>query len=724
MKPVPQALRRLSDEQIIAILKTEREGSLGTNTSSDLSDQRIRALDYYMGDMWDEMPAEEGRSAAVSTDVQDVVEGVLPIILDVFTSGDKVVEFKPRGPNDEAAAAQETDAVNYVFFQENDGFLTLYTAIKDALIQKNCFVQWWMEEEEDRARERYEGLTADAFAMLTTDTEIEVVSQEQYQAVDPATQQPAQFFNAVVERVKNCKRAHIMAVPPEEVLVSKNARNIRDASYLAHVTMKPQADLIVLYPDFADVIREAPSGILTADNYEAFERQTVQDNEDQLMTTEDVNKDMRLIETVTHFTRLALEKDGIARRYRITTIGTKYDILDLQEVSNWAMASGTGIIMPHRLFGRSLADLTIDIQEIKTSLIRATLDNAYYANNQRVEIAETHAGENTIDDLLNNRVGGIVRTKMPGGINPLPAQPIGNWVQGTIEYFDSVKENRTGVSRYNQGLDADSLNHTATGITRIMDAAEMRIKLMTRIFAETLIVDMFRGLHQLLQEHGEEALDVKINGAWVKVDPREWKKRTHMSVTLPLGGIGKQQMLQFFSHMLDIQNAAVQQQGSGNGPLVSYQNIYNTLDKMTQLGGLKSVDPYFMKPGPPNPNAPPPPNPKMVEAQASAQATQATQQHQQQLDAAKAQTDLQLAQQKQAADQQRDAADFAHKTAMERAQFDHDSQMEQLKVGSQMRLEAFKTTEKMKLEREKADQTAALNRQQASLEAKPGVNNV
>src|SRR6185312_13161873 len=190
------------------------------------------------------------------------------------------------------------------------------------------------------------------------------------------------------------------AVPPEEVLVHKNARIMRDATYLAHVQYKPQADVIALYPEHEEIIRETPAGIIASDNAEAQERQTVQDNQDQLQTANDVNKDMRLLEIVEHYIRFALEKDGIARRYRVTTIGTKYDILDIQQLSDWPLATGTAIPMSHRLFGRSLADLVADIQEIKTSLVRATLDNAYYANNQRIEIAETHAGENTIDDLL------------------------------------------------------------------------------------------------------------------------------------------------------------------------------------------------------------------------------------------------------------------------------------------------------------------------------------
>lgn len=736
MKPVKKEQRALSDDEIVAILKAERFAALGTDTSSDLSEQRIQALDYYMGDMTSRLPAEDGQSAAVSTDVQDVVEGVLPIILDVFVSGDKVIEFKPIGPNDEAAAEQETDVVNHVFYQENDGFLTLYTAIKDALLQKNCFVKWWVEDDTDRSREAYTGLTQDAYGLIVADKDVEIVegSEEQYQDADPLTGQPATFYNCTVETKKNVKRFKIAAVPPEEVLVHKNARTTRDATYIAHVQFKPQADAIALYPKQEEIIRAAPSSTLAADNSEATERQTVQDNQDQLQTGDDANKDMRLIEIVEHYIRFALEKDKIARRYRVTTVGTKYDILDIQEVSQFQMATGTAILMSHRLFGRSLADLTIDIQEIKTSLIRATLNNAYYANNQRMEIAESHAGENTIDDLLNNRVGGLVRTKMPGGLNMLPAQPIGNWVMSTIEYFDSVKENRTGVSRYSQGLDGDSLNHTATGISRIMDAAEMRVKLMARIFAETLLVDIFRGLHQLIQEHSEEALTVKLRGQWVKVDPREWKNRRHMTISLPVGGLGKQQMIQFLMGVLTTQETIAEKTGT-NGPLVSLQNIRNTLDHIMKIAGFKTADPFFMQPGPPNPNAPPPPNPKMVEAQGKVQALKdATQakiagdqqqaQSDQQADAARFAHDQQMEYQKAAAQHQREVEEFQHKAALDKMKFEHEAAMEQFKAGVKLRLETHIADEKMKIEREKAEQAAALNRQQAALQREPGVNNV
>lgn len=711
MKPINNVL---GEAKLKVILQAERSAALGTSMSSDLSDQRIRAMDYYLGDMSTDMPAEDGQSSAVSTNVQDVVEGLLPIILDILTSGENVVEFTPLGPGDEDAAAQETDVVNHVFYQENDGFLILSTLVKDALLSKNCFVKWFMEEEEERTREHYKGLTEDAFAILTADKGVKVVKSETWEDVDPITQQPLKLFNAVAETTENVKRRCVAAMPPEEVLFSKNTRIVRTSPYWCHVSRKPQADVILQFPEKEAAIRAAPAAVVaSSDNSEANARQTVQDNQDSTQSTDDINTDMRLIEVAEHYIRLALEEDKVPRKYKITTTGTSYEILDIEEVASWPAATGTPIIMPHRLFGRAVADLVVDIQQINTALLRATLNNAYFANNQRTEVSETHASENTIDDLLNNRVGGIVRTKMPGGLNQLETQPIGHWILPVMEHMKEVQENRTGVSRYNQGLDGDSLNHTATGITRIMDAAEMRIKLIARTLAETLLVDMFRGIHEMVQENGEAQENMQLRGKWVTVDPREWKKRRHMKVTLPLGGASKQQLLQFFAQVMGIQKEVIAVQGGVDGPLISLKNIYNTAEQMTKLAGLKSVQPFFMEPPPPNPNAPKPPDPKMVEAQSKAQIGQQKMQADAQAGQQKLVMMHEMEQMKAALQHQRDADEFAHKQQLEQMQFQHDTQMEQLHAGLEMRLKAFEIQEEAKL-----------NQQQAALQSKQGVGNV
>jgi hypothetical protein len=709
MKPVN---KNIDMGRLRKVLEAQRSQALGSTVSSDLSEQRMRAYSYYIGDMSGDLPDIDGQSNAVSSDVQDVVEGLMPVVLDVLTSTDKLAEFTPTRAGDEPAAEQETEYVNHVFYQQNNGFLVLHNAIKDALLSKNGFVKWWMEKEETRERERYEGLTQDAFAMLAADTEVEFVDIEQYQQADPVTNAPATYYNATTECVRKYLRPKVEAFPPEEFLVSKSARTVQGADYLAHIMRKPQADVIELFPEKEDEIRAAPAALTQSDNSEAFNRQTIQDNQDGTQGDADTDDDMRLIEVAEHYIRLPLEEDGVARRYKITTVGTRYNVLDIEEVVAWPIATGTPIIMPHRFFGRAAADLAIDIQQIKTSLLRSTLNNAYFANNQRTEVSETHASENTIDDLLNNRVGGIVRTKMPGGLKPIETQPIGHWMVPIIEYVDGTTEKRTGLSKNTTGLDIDSMNHARTGaVGRIMDAAEMRVKLMTRVLAETLVVDIFRGVHGMLQQYSEEEGVAQLTGKWVTVNPREWKTRRHLKVNLPLGGMGRQQMLQFFSNVLGIQKEILQT--PDNGGMVTMPNVYYTIDHTMKLAGLKGAEGFFSQPQPPDPNAPKPPDPKMVEAQAKAAATQQQTQAQIAADQQKQHSEMLMEQFKLQMQRQRDEDEFKHKQQLDQMKFAHEAQMQKIQAVFDMKLEAFKAHEEMKI-----------NAQQAKLSAEKGVGSV
>lgn len=153
------------------ILQAERAAALSAMSSSDISTEREDALNYYMGNMNKDMPASAGRSRAVSTDVADTVEGMMPQLMDIFAGSDEVVRFEPIGPEDEDAAQQETDYVNHVFMQQNPGFMVLYSFVKDALLSKTGLVKVWWEEREQEERETYYDLTEQQFAMLSAAVE-------------------------------------------------------------------------------------------------------------------------------------------------------------------------------------------------------------------------------------------------------------------------------------------------------------------------------------------------------------------------------------------------------------------------------------------------------------------------------------------------------------------------------------------------------------------------
>lgn len=158
--------KKMEDDDVEALVGAARTDALATMSSGTLMEERAKAMDYYLGEMDDDMPAEEGRSRAVSTDVADVIEGLMPQLMDIFAGSDEVVRFEPVGPNDEDAAAQETDYVNHVFMQQNPGFMVLYSFIKDALLSKVGIVKVWWEESEQEQRDTFYDLTDDQYDLL------------------------------------------------------------------------------------------------------------------------------------------------------------------------------------------------------------------------------------------------------------------------------------------------------------------------------------------------------------------------------------------------------------------------------------------------------------------------------------------------------------------------------------------------------------------------------
>jgi hypothetical protein len=658
-----------------ALLSAERYDALSAMAASKLSDERASALNYYMGNMSKDMPAPDGRSKAVSSDVADTIEGLMPPLMEIFASGDEVVQFAPVGPEDVAAAEQETDYVNHVFMQQNPGFLVLHSFIKDALLSKVGVVKVWWECRDEVERETYLDQPDDAFALIVSQPGVEVVEHTEREipllvgsesvmaghsasedarerAYDPAIHllakkmdprvkpagdelgpdrpQPSRpkLHDVTIEirRTRECARAE--GVTPEEFGISRRARSIKDTDYCFHDVFRTESQLIAQGYD-RDQVKKLPSYTL-AHTIEEQARDTV--NESTLRQGDDgLNTSSRLIRITEHYVRMDYEGNDEAALYRCTTAGEEGEVLlrngepDVVREDVIPFAAMTPVIVTHRFFGRSIADLVMDIQRIKTALLRALLDNAYLANNPRTEVPESHATETTLDDLLVSRPGGIVRTKMPGGLSVIEHPDIGNHVFPLLQYQDATREWRTGVSRQGQGVDPNALqNQVATIANQMFNASQAKVKLIARIFAETGIRDLFSLLHMTIRKNGSQAQTVRLRNQWVTVDPRDWKARADMTINVGLGTGSKAEQLAQLQLIIGAQKEAI---AAG---LVSAKNLFHSAKELVKLAGHKNVDAFFTPPGAPaDPNDPasapiaPPADPKHAEIAAKAQTEQA-----------------------------------------------------------------------------------------------------
>lgn len=495
------------------------------------------------------------------------------------------------------------------------------------------------------------------------------------------------FHDVTIIKTKKRECARVLGVPPEEFGIARSARNIRDCGYCYHEVLRSQADLIAEGYD-ATQVKTLTSHPLNLSS-ESMARDTVDETRAR-GTDEGNNQANRLIRVTEHYVRMDYEGDGKAKLYQVTTGGEQHDVLikdgeeQIIEVDSPPFAAITPIIMTHRFFGRSIADLVMDIQRIKTALVRGKLDNLYLHNNPRVEVGEEGATDNTLDDLLVSRPGGIVRTKRVGSLAWQEVPDITGSIYPALQYWDATREWRTGVSRQGQGVDPNALqNQVATIANQMFNAAQAKTKLIARIFAETGIRDLFLLLHAIIRQHGSAAQTVRLRNQWVNVDPRQWQEREDMTVKVGLGTGSKSEELAGIQMLIGAQEKAVQIGA------VSPQNFHNSAKLLTKTLGHKDPDEFFTAPDPNNPASkqpiPPPPNPDMEKLQTEFQLKQQDANHRQQLEDKQAQADIVTNQQKTQAEIAREDRQ-AQQEAIRAAQ-EHQYKMAEIEANAQLQRE-------------------------------------
>jgi hypothetical protein len=598
---------KVTESELRGIINQEINNALGY-MGGNLSSSRKKSLEYYMGEpLGTEI---DGRSQVVSTDVADTVETILPNLLKIFTSSDQTVKCEPVKAEDVALAEQATNYINYIFNKDNDGFSILYTWFKDALIEKNGIVKVYWDESEKVEQETYENLNEQEYQILVDNDDVEVVEEEsfvdekakeqleQIKALAEAQGQVMEeiptpkLYNCVIKRTSSSGKVKIENIPPEEFLIQRSAKSIEDANFVAHKVLKTRSELIEMGFD-KDVVEDLPTSNTVLLNDERLTRYADVDESPFNDAPDESTQDIEIYEC---YVKVDMDGDGIAELRKVTVAGSGgYTILENMPCDFIPFCSLTPIPMPHRFYGRSVSELVEDVQLVKSTVMRQLLDNMYLTNNNRVAIMD---GMVNLDDLLTSRPGGVVRTKQPPSqvMLPMQNQTISQQAFPLLEYLDTVRETRTGVTRYSQGLEADSLNKTATGVNTLMNQSQMRMELIARVFAETGIKDLFKRIFELTVKYQNKERIVELNNQFVPVSPTEWKNRYNISITVGLGAGSKDQQIIMLNNILQKQLQAFQLQGNKEYPMVTLKNIYNSLAKIIEEAGLKNVENYFVNP--------------------------------------------------------------------------------------------------------------------------------
>ena len=542
----------------------------------EISSQRRLAMEYYYG-----LPfgnEVEGRSQIVDSTVADTVEWIKPSLMRVFASGDRIVEFHPTGPEDVPYAKQASDYVNHIFTKDNPGFEILYNWFTDALLQKNGIVKCWWDEADEQDRETYTDLTDLELEALISPKNVEVLEHTENEDGLEIT------HDIVITRKVVTGRVRIENVPPEEFLISAEAKTIEDARFVCHRSRKTISELKEMGYDF-------DADELGGDNHEYSSERLARfefDNSNQLGrdATEEALREVWVYES---YLKSDQDDDGIAELIKVVTAGNI--ILDQEPVDRKPFATLTPIKIPHKFFGLSMADLTMDLQLMKSTLQRSLLDNMYMQNHGRFAVME---GQVNLDDLLTSRPGGIVRTKVPNAITPLPTPALQPYVFETLKYLDSIREERSGMTKYSQGLNENALTShtTAAAVSQTMTAAQQRVELIARCFAETGVKDLMNMIYEIVQKNQDKERIIMLRNEFIPVRPDMWRDKMDCTVAVGLGHGNRDQQLMHLSSLLQFAAQAMK----GGLSIINEKNLYNLGAEMVKNMGFRDVDAFLTDP--------------------------------------------------------------------------------------------------------------------------------
>lgn len=517
-------MAKTKQDKKLGLLKsaiTQFTGRALTVTEGKLGDNIKEAYQYYYG----ELPSAytRGGSSYVDRTVWESVNGVLQDALNVFTSGEDAVRFAPLNSYDADGARAATALVNKTLLRDNNGYLVFHDVFKECLLSKVSFAKRYWEESEDQDVRVVTRVTPEEMDLIlaeyddndkVTDDMVEVEKHEDG------------TLSAVISVPVNTSGVRIEFVSAENVDFDQFSRTIQECSYFRHRAQKTRNELVDLGFSEDDInrARQNSTDLISED---------IEMTRDRDMSGLDMGDpadfEKYLVDEIYVRTNLEGRK---TRLYQVFTVNG--EIIDYSEVSEIPFEVCTPFLVPGNLIGESIFDITRDIQNVKTALIRGYIDNIMNANYGRYRAVK---GQYDKRSLLDNRPGGVVEENAPMMVDLFPYHQLPNGVDSILEQIEQSKERRTGVTRIGMGLSPEVFkndNSFAT-VDMMMSAAQNRMRMVCRNIAQNFMTKLFLAVYRLLQENETRVVQIEVNGTLQTIMPNTWPERDKVIVAVAVG---------------------------------------------------------------------------------------------------------------------------------------------------------------------------------------------
>lgn len=534
--------------------------------------------DYYAR----KLPRLSKVSSLVSTDVTDTIEWALPSLIKVFTGGDEVVTVQGSSEEDDRNAEIMQQLLVYQLQRQNRFFPILYNWMKDALITGMGIIKcYWDRKEDYQLLEQ--SMNMRAFQELTQQN-VEIQSVEG----------PDMFGIARVQYlspyyVKNAPVIENILV--SELLYSSDAKSLDEANFVAHkkkVTMSylREREQQGIYANVDQITPKPKTGIMNDDQVE----QVIGDNyQGSSQEADDARAEVTLYEC---YTKLDWNNDGVLEDMIITIVDDVVLRVEPNYMGRHPFFAISPTKDPHRIWvKRSYAELIGELQDLKVALTRQIVQNIALTNDPKMILAEDAIN---IDDYVKGRA--VIRKKanhpMQDVAMSMPVNQLSPYTYQFLEYIESQKENRTGITRYNQGLDANSLNKTAMGISQIMGASTQRLELIARMFAETGVYELFRFMIGLNQKFIDQNTVIRLTNKELAISPDDLQGNFDLIINAGISIASKESTQLMLQSML----TALMQVRAAGIPIVTPDNVYNLFKKWIEAAGFKNYADYITDP--------------------------------------------------------------------------------------------------------------------------------
>ena len=503
-------------------------------------------------------------------------------MIKVFTGGDEVVTVQGSSEEDDRNAEIMQQLLVYQLQRQNRFFPILYNWMKDALITGMGIIKcYWDRKEDSQLLEQ--SMNMRAFQELTQqNVEIQSVDgPDMFGIVRVRYLSPYYVKNAPV----------IENILVSELLYSSDAKSLDEANFVAHkkkVTMSylREREQQGIYANVDKITPKPKSGIMTDDQVE----QVIGDNyQGSSQEADDARAEVTLYEC---YTKLDWNNDGVLEDMIITIVDDVVLRVEPNYMGRHPFFAISPTKDPHRIWvKRSYAELIGELQDLKVALTRQIVQNIALTNDPKMILAEDAIN---IDDYVKGRA--VIRKKanhpMQDVAMSMPVNQLSPYTYQFLEYIEAQKENRTGITRYNQGLDANTLNKTATGISQIMGASTQRLELIARMFAETGVYELFRFMIGLNQKFIDQNTVIRLTNKELAISPDDLQGNFDLVVNAGISIASKestQLMLQsMLTALMQVRNAGI--------PIVTPDNIYNLFKKWIEAAGFKNYADYITDP--------------------------------------------------------------------------------------------------------------------------------